>query len=363
MSRLPCIPTSAIEPSATEPTPQSPSPLPAPDLKPESTEGATLRSAAGLLALRELPGVGPKTTLRLALLAAEFDPHLDGHARLWQEALPKAQAEVKRCRAAGIAVVSIFEDAYPQRLRTIAEPPPVLFVKGALQALQSPRPVAIAGSRQPMEAGLAATEQILAALATEPWLLLGGTGKGIDAAAHRAAIAHGAPTAAVMTGGLGASHPKHTEELSAEILAGGGALLSEYRIEAKPARSAYMHRTRILTGIAAALILTQAAIDDGALYAVRYAAEQRRPIFCAEVSEDGPEDEGLRVLLDTPAERLHERLPAFERSKALCARLGERPLARPLAQGDGAGVRAALDAVIAAEPESGFEPRWPLPNP
>jgi DNA processing protein len=106
--------------------------LPAPDPKPESTEDATLRSAAGLLALRELPGVGPKTTLRLALLVAEFDPHLDGHARLWQEALPKAQAEVKRCRAAGIAVVSIFEDAYPQRLRTIAEPPPVLFVKGAL---------------------------------------------------------------------------------------------------------------------------------------------------------------------------------------------------------------------------------------
>ena len=329
-----------------------------PSSSPEGAAHATLRSAAGLLALLEIPGIGEKTALRQALFSAEADPFLAEHRRLWTQALAEAEAEVERCREQGIAVVSIFEDSYPARLRTIVEPPLVLFVRGELEALDYERMVTLAGSSEPTDAALAAAENIATALAAAGWVVVGGLRKGIETAAHRSAASQIAPTVAVLSAGLGQISPKYNQGLAEAILGRGGALLSTYRMALKPTRNRALGRNRVLTGLSAALVLVQASREDGAMYTVRGAAEQGRPLFVAESRASGYEDEGLRVLLSVPAQDLDHQLPAWKSSTALCARLGDRPLAQAVAPGETKQLLAKLEHVIEAEHQHPAEPKW-----
>ncbi|HET7177324.1 MAG TPA: DNA-processing protein DprA [Solirubrobacterales bacterium] len=358
MFDIPCIPTSASEPDS-----QSPSSSPAAAAKPQSAEPATLRSAAGLLALQTLPAIGEQTALRLALLANEADPLPGEHAQLWARGMAEVEEEIERCKATGIAVISIFDSAYPERLRAIASPPPVLYVRGEVGALQRQRAVALAGSREPSEAGLAATAHIVAALAESDWTVIAGLGKGVEAAAHLAALSAGATTVAVMPTGLDHIVPVPNRALAGAIVEAGGALVSPFRMELKASRSTTATRGRIIAGLAAALIVSQAAADDGAMYSARDAASQGRPVLCPQPRPDVAEDEGLRNLLEAPASQLPGLLTAWKGKSPLATRLGDRPLARPLAPDDGPAIRAALDEAIAAEPQAGFEPSWTLPKP
>jgi DNA protecting protein DprA len=326
---------------------------------PGSGEESSLRSAAGLLALQTLPAIGQQTALRFALLATEVDPFLAEHVRLWPRQLAAAEEEIERCREAGIAVISIFDSAYPERLRAIEDPPPVLYIQGALEVLRGERAVALTGTREPSEAGIAATEQVVAALAGDRWVVLGCLGKGVEIAAHRAALAHETPTVAVLPGGLEVSLAKRNQELAEAILAQGGALLSEHRMDFASGRSSAIQRYRLETALAAALILTETSLADGSMYTVRYAAMQGCPIFCAEPSEEND----LRALHAAPAEELVERVPTWRHTVTLDAALGDQPLAQALAPDDPNALLAALERVIAAERQHPPEPKWwPAPK-
>lgn len=320
-----------------------------------SPPGGTLRSAAGLLALQTLPAIGQQTALRIALLASEADPFLAEHVQVLHEELAAAGEEIERCGAAGIAVVSIFDDAYPERLRAIEDPPPVLYVQGEVGLLRCRRTVAVAGFREPSEAGLAATEQLVDVLAERRWIVVGGLGKGVEAKAHRTALARGAPGVAVLPGGLGVSLSKSNRELAEAILAQGGALLSEHRMEFKASRSSVIERNRLVTACAAALLLAEASLADGSMHTVRYAALQGRPVFCADIEGEGE----LRPLWDSPAVELVERVPSWRHSRVLDAALGgDRPLARALAPGSAGALAALLEEAVAAERQRPPRPRW-----
>ncbi len=318
-----------------------------------------IRSSAGLLALQSIRGIGPKTALRLALFAEEqIDPALAEHAGHWAEFFAEAQLELERCEQAGIKAVSIFEQAYPDRLRAIQDPPPVLFVHGSLQALHSDRVVAVVGTREPTEFGCSATEDIVAALAGQGWVVISGLAKGIDTIAHGGALKHHTPTVAVMAGGLDRIYPKQNDELARAILDQDGALVSEHRWGKPPNRAAFVQRNRIQTGLAAAVIVTQTGISGGTMHTVRHAATQGRPVFCADPHSKHERNEGLRALLETPADRLCEKLPAWKQSRALCARLGSEPLARPITRNGLDDLLEALDQVIHTDPQTVPEPRW-----
>lgn len=317
-----------------------------------------LRSAIGLLALQSIRGVGPKTALRTAAFPDQLDSLLERKAGDWDRALADAEEELARCERAGLLAVSIFDRSYPERLRAIQDPPLVLFVSGSLGALNSERIVAVVGTREPTEFGCSATEEIVAALAASGWVVVSGLAIGIDTIAHGAALKHHTETVAVMAAGLDRIYPRQNEELARAIADRGGALVSEYRLGVPPARSSFVQRNRIQTGLSAAVLVTQTGISGGTMHTVRHAAAQGRPVFCAEPHTAHEKNAGLRALLDTPAERLWETLPAWRDSRALCRRLGSRPLARTVTRQNLDEILEALDQMIAADPQTVVTPRW-----
>jgi DNA processing protein len=321
-------------------------------------KASEIRSAAGLMALLSIRGIGPKTALRIALFSEASDPVPGDVGALFAPRLEEARRELERCRAEGVAAVSIFDEHYPERLRAIPDPPPVLFVRGSPAALGRERAMAIVGTREPTDFGASATEEIVAALAGEHWLVVSGLAKGIDTLAHRAALGHRTPTAAVMAGGLDSIYPAENRELAEAIVEQGGALASEHRVGVRPNRAAFVRRNRIQSGLAAALLVTQTGISGGTMHTVRHAAAQGRPVFCAEPHTDNPRNEGLRALLETPAERLCEVLPAWKDAGDLCAKLGSEPLARPITKENLGELTDVLDQILAADTQRNPEPRW-----
>lgn len=317
-----------------------------------------MRSAAGLLALQAFPSIGEAAALRHALLSTDFDPFLDEHARLWETELKAAQEEIEQCREDGIAVISIFEGAYPQRLRAIVNPPPVLYVQGNVEALCQERTVAIAGGREPGEVACAATERIVTSLSGQGWAVVGGLGSGVETVAHSAAVANGKPTVAVMPGGLNQITPKANHDLAEAIVGGGGALVSPFRMGFVHTRSSAAIRDRIATALSLALVLTQGRAQDSAMYWARDAAIQGRSIFCVKPADGDAEGEGLHVLLTSPATRLHEMLPAWKGKSHLCANLGTRPLAQATAPDKADELHGALERILEEERKDPPAPRW-----
>jgi DNA processing protein len=321
-------------------------------------KASDIRSAAGLMALLSIRGVGPKTALRIALFEDDVEAVLGERAPLFLPNLDLASRELDRYLEDDLRAVSIFDEHYPERLRAIPDPPPVLFVRGSPAALGRERVIAIVGTREPTDFGASATEEIVAKLAGEHWLVVSGLAKGIDTLAHRAALGHHTPTAAVMAGGLDSIYPAENRELAETIVEEGGALASEHRVGVRPNRAAFVRRNRIQSGLAAALVVTQTGISGGTMHTVRHAAAQGRPVFCAEPHTDNPRNEGLRALLETPAERLCEVLPAWKDAGDLCAKLGSEPLVRPITKENLGELTDVLDQILAADTQRNPEPRW-----
>jgi DNA processing protein len=317
-----------------------------------------IRSAAGLMALQSISGIGPKKALRLALFAEDPSPALGKHPSSWAKLLTAAEREIAASEEHGVRAISIFEPDYPDRLRAIPDPPPVLFIQGSVGSLQAERVVAIVGTREPTEFGCSATEEIVAALAKQKWVVVSGLAKGIDSFAHGAALKHHTPTAAVMAGGLDRIYPKQNEELARAIVDQAGALLSEQRWGKSPSRAAFVQRNRIQSGLSAALLVIQTGITGGTMHTVRHAATQGRPIFCALPHSRHERNAGLWALLETPANRLYETLPAWKDAAALCSKLGTEPLAKPITKKNLGDFLEALDQIIDSDPQQNPEDRW-----
>ncbi len=322
-------------------------------------DGTTLRSAAGLLALQEFNGIGQRGALHFAMLGTEINPVEAPYVKAWSRALTEVETEIESCRAEGITVLSIFDADYPERLRAIPGPPPVLYLKGDLDALHRERVVAVTGSREARRPALAVTTRIVELVGASGWTIVGGLGKGVETAAHRAALKIGTKAIAVIPTGF--DHiPTASRRLAEEIVDAGGALVSPYRMARRGSRMSSMGANRISTGFAKALILTAAPDEDGVMYTVADATGQGRAVMAADLGDDG-DGEGLRTLLSAPANQLHERLGPWKRSKRLTERLGEEPLAKQLSPDLPRALLAALERV--PEPDMGsFDPWSRLPD-
>jgi DNA processing protein len=316
------------------------------------------QGTAGLLALLSLKGVGPKTALRFASFADQRESFLAERSLNWDRLLEEALQELERLDEHGVRSVSIFDADYPARLRGIQDPPLVLFLHGSLQALHSRRVVAVVGTREPTEFGCSATEEIVTALADENWVVVSGLALGIDGIAHGSALKHHASTVAVLAAGLDRIYPKQHEEMAKAIVDCDGALVSEQRWGTPPARANFVRRNRIQTGLSAAVVVTQTGVVGGTMHTVRHAAAQGRPVFCAEPHTVTEKNRGLRVLLDTPANRLWEKLPAWKDAEPLCRRLGSEPLAHPITKDNLDQVMDALGQLVETDPQSVPSERW-----
>ena len=200
-------------------------------------------------------------------------------ARAIADAAREADRRLEVVRRAGLSVVVLADGGYPARLRLIELPPPVLYVRGAADALDRDRAVAIVGTRRPTEVGRFTAGRIADSVALLGATIVSGLALGIDAAAHESAVANGTPTVAVIGGGHAHLYPAAHRRLVARIGEAGGAVVSEFGPDTVPSRGTFPRRNRIISGLSDATIVVEAGIRSGALTTAAWALEQGRGLY------------------------------------------------------------------------------------
>src|SRR5579872_6333389 len=265
-----------------------------------STPPAELRATTGIdedrlawLALALSPALGPKRILdamrelkipsRLFALSLTELEGLRFPAETAQfifdgKARRAAEEEWERVAGQGAFIVSHGCPEYPERLREIYDPPPVLWVRGDATLLARPS-IAIVGTRHPSPYGTAVAEMLARDLSVRRLLVVSGMARGIDTCAHKGALAARMPTVAVWGTGIDVIYPKENKKIAEEILATGGAIVSEVPMGTFPAPQNFPRRNRILSGLSIAVLVVEAGENSGTRVTARCAADQNRDLF------------------------------------------------------------------------------------
>jgi DNA processing protein len=191
----------------------------------------------------------------------------------------RAWRELEALRRAGGEAVPLGSPDYPALLATVYDPPVVLFGRGAWrEALAEGPVVAVVGSRRASTYGRNVAERLSADLARRGVTVLSGLARGIDSAAHRAAVGAGGRSVAVMGTGLDAVYPRENERLAARLLERGG-WLTEFPTATPPSGQNFPFRNRVISGLSLGVLVVEAAERSGSLITARMAAEQGRDVY------------------------------------------------------------------------------------
>lgn len=183
-----------------------------------------------------------------------------------------------------------------QRTADIALPPKSLYFIGKLPE-RPVKVVSIVGSRRPTGYGRGVTQTLAGDLARAGIVVVSGLALGIDAIAHTAALDAGGTTIAVLGGGVDDPHPRTNVSLARRILLHGGALVSEYEPGTPPMQHRFLERNRIVSGLADAVVVTEAAIRSGTLSTVAHALDQGRTVFAVPGNITSPLSAGCNHLI------------------------------------------------------------------
>jgi DNA processing protein len=266
--------------------------------------------ARDLLTLHLVPGIGPRLTAALlerfgsaaAVLKATPNqlqevPHIGAtlagrlaHAMLRCD----PDAELKRMAEHGVRLLARGQPGYPESLQHIPDPPHLLYVRGELRPSDA-KAVALVGSRGCTSYGRRVAERLATGLVHAGYTVVSGLARGIDGAAHRAALQAGGRTLAVLANGLSQIYPPEHAELAREVEA-AGALLTEAPMTAEPLAGLFPARNRLISGLSRAVVVIEAAERSGALITARHAGEQGRPVFVVPGPVDSPASGGTHRL-------------------------------------------------------------------
>ena len=240
----------------------------------------------------------------------------------------KAEAELAAARAIGARALFTIEPGYPGSLVHAGVPPPLIYVKGRVELLALPM-VAIVGSRNASAAGRAMARQLAAGLGAGGLIVVSGLARGIDGAAHEAALATG--TVAVLAGGIDHIYPPEHEDLHARIGA-EGCIVSEQAPGFRARGNDFPRRNRIISGLSMGVVIVEAATRSGSLITARMAAEQGREVFAVPGHPLDPRAEGTNKLLKggatiatSAADILEALAPQLGRSARGMGEGGDRP--------------------------------------
>ena len=217
--------------------------------------------AAAFDELCRVGGIGPK-------LAAAVVEHRHSDA---------AERELSRCREIGVDLILRDTPGYPQTLAEICDAPHVLYSQGRFEP-QDELAVAIVGSRRCTLYGRQQAERLAGALSRAGITIVSGLARGIDAAAHRGALAAGGRTIAVAATGLAQVYPPEHEELADQIIR-QGAVLTESPLGREPVPGIFPQRNRLISGLSLGVIIVEASQKSGSLHTARHAMEQGREVF------------------------------------------------------------------------------------
>jgi DNA processing protein len=245
------------------------------------------------VALTLTPGLGPKRILK----AAQSLPDLSVLFRLNLTELEslnfpapaaqflftgkgrsEAERELARVSEQKGVILTFEDEDYPDRLREIFDPPPVLWALGDVKLLARPS-IAIVGTRHPTPYGTGMAEILARDLAAHKMVVLSGMARGVDTAAHKGALAAGGSTVAVWGTGIDVIYPKENKSLAENILVSGGAIVSEYPMGTFPAPQNFPKRNRILSGMSVGVLVVEAGENSGTRVTARCALEQDRDVY------------------------------------------------------------------------------------
>jgi DNA processing protein len=246
------------------------------------------------IALNMTPGVGPRAATKLLERFGSPDavfqarrPELESlHIRpetiesiMKREFEDAAALEVEKLRGIGGDMLILDDGSYPALLREIADPPIILYVRGDWEACLTAPCVGVIGSRLCSTYGKNASEMLSRDLASRGITIVSGLARGIDTSAHRGAIAAGGRTVAVIGTGLDGTYPKENAKLVDEILASGGAVVSQFPLGTPPIPENFPYRNRIISGLSYGVLIVEASERSGSLITARLAMEQNREVM------------------------------------------------------------------------------------
>jgi DNA processing protein len=189
-----------------------------------------------------------------------------------------AREEMARAAEVGVTIISVDDSSYPTRLKEIYDPPLVLYVRGSVEVLTKPG-IAMVGTRHPTPYGTGMAERMGCDLAAQGLVIISGMARGVDTASHRGAISAKGKTLAVFGTGVDVIYPKENSRLSEQILALGGALISEFPLGTFAAPQNFPIRNRIISGMSLGVLVVEAAEYSGTRITARCALEQNREVF------------------------------------------------------------------------------------
>lgn len=237
--------------------------------------------------LLKIPGIGEKT-LKLLKEAESYQK--------------KAEDEVRFCEKHQIAILPYLSTEYPQALKFLHDSPTVLYKRGNID-LNQHEMIAVVGTRKPTEYGKNMAEQIATYFAERNMNVVSGLAYGIDIAAHKAALKVGGMTTAVLAHGLDRIYPTMHYEKAMEMLEIGG-WVSEFPSGTSPDAPNFPARNRIISGLAKAIIVVEAAKSGGALITANFGFEQNKEIYAVPGNVGLPFSEGCNHLIQNNIAKL-----------------------------------------------------------
>jgi len=217
------------------------------------------------------------------------DKSLDGTERILAD-----------CERLGLHMITIQDAGYPERLRQLADPPVLLYIRGKLFPFDEEAAIGVVGAREPSEYGRLAAEKLGLELARGGALVVSGIAEGLDACAIRGALKGGGPVVSVLGGGTDMIYPPKHRYLYEDVAA-AGALITEYPPGTPNNGRNFPRRNRILSGLCLGVVAVECRPFGGTMSTINHALEQNRDVFAVPGAIDAPMSEGTNRLIQQGA--------------------------------------------------------------
>lgn len=214
--------------------------------------------------------------------------------------LSGAEAILAQCKRQKIRVLGILDEAYPQRLRNIYNPPAVLYIRGTLPDFNRLPAIAVVGQRKATPYGKSAADKLGYHLSNRGVIVVSGMAEGTDGAAHQGALKGSTPTVAVFGTAIDGCYPTFHAGLLRNILRNGAAI-SEYPPGKRTYASSFPERNRIISGLCLGTVVVEAPKKSGSLITASCALDQGRDVFAVPANIDAASSEGCNALIQSGA--------------------------------------------------------------
>lgn len=262
----------------------------------------------------------------------------------------RAKSDVQWCQERGIHLIDSDSDDYPSLLREVRRAPPLLYVWGEPKLLNSSQ-IAIVGSRSPTPGGRQNALDFAETLSQAGFTITSGLALGVDIAAHQGALQAKGRTLAILGTGIDQIYPARHVGMAEQIVAAGGAIVSEFPLGTGAHPSNFPQRNRIISGLSCGVLVVEAAVKSGSLITARYALQQNREVFAIPGSIQNPLSRGCHSLIKDGAKLVEsaddiieelQGILAFKQTELLASQVQEQ-VSRELADTDSPNESLIID--------------------